>query len=167
MAENTKAVNSDDKANIIGEEKTTVTSFLTLEDVLGLDNDKLTAVATGEFETEKIGVIPFSAIDYTEYKQAKKDCMRITVEDGAVQTNVDDDKLMIKIILLAVDKDTRSNFTFASKALLEKLGVVTADAVVGKLLSPGEIVNFAVAVQNLSGFGAKKQKQDADAVKNS
>ena len=74
---------------------------------------------------------------------------------------------MVKIIILAVDKDTRSNFTFASKALLEKLNVRTADAAVGSLLSPGEIVNFAVAIQNASGFGAKKQKQDADAIKNS
>jgi len=152
---------------IIGEEKTTVKTFLTLEDVLGIDNDTLTAIASSEFETEKLGAVPFSALDYNEYKQAKKDCMQISVQDGVVNTKVDDDKLMVKIILLAVDKDTRSDFTFANKALLEKLGVVTADAVVGVLLSPGEIVNFAVAIQNISGFGDKKAKQDAEAVKNS
>lgn len=157
----------NEKAKIIGEEEATVMSFLTLEDILGRDNDALTAVAQGEFECEKLGVIPFSAIDYTEYKQAKKDCMSISIQDGAVNTQVDDDKLMVKIILLAVDKDERSNFTFASKALLDKLNVHTADAVVGKLLSPGEIVNFAVAIQNISGFGAKKAKQRADEIKNS
>lgn len=167
MAEIKKAVNTEEKVNIIGEEKATVTSFLTLEDVLGRDNDELTAVAQGTFTTEKLGVIPFSAIDYSEYKQAKKDCLQISVQDGAVNTQVDDDKLMVKIILLAVDKDDRSNFTFASKALLDKLSVVTADAVVGKLLTPGEIVNFAVAIQNLSGFGKKKAEQDAKDIKNS
>lgn len=162
----TNNVNNDDKVKMLGEEQATVASFLSLEDVLGLDTDKLTAVAQGTFDTEKLGTIPFSAIDYSEYKQAKKDCMQITVKDGVVNTTVDDDKLMIKIILLGVDKDTRSNFTFASKALLEKFDVHTADAVVGTLLSPGEIVNFAVAIQNLSGFGPKKVAKDAEAVKN-
>ena len=167
MATNTKAVNTEEKVNVIGEEQATVASFLTLEDILGRDTDALTAVAKGTFDSEKLGTIPFCAIDYTEYKQAKKDCLQISVQDGAVNTQVDDDKLMVKIILLAVDKDERSNFTFASKALLEKLAVHTADAVVGKLLSPGEIVNFAVAIQNLSGFGKKKAEQDAKDIKNS
>ena len=168
MATNTKAVNNDDKVKILGEEEATVKSFLSLEDVLGLDTEKLTALAMGTYETERLGTVAFTAIDHTEYKQAKKDCVSINVgNDGNVQTSIDDDKLMVKIIILAVDKDTRSNFTFASKALLEKLNVRTADAAVGSLLSPGEIVNFAVAIQNASGFGAKKQKQDADVIKNS
>ena len=156
----------NEKAKILGEEETTVASYLSLEDVLGIDNDKLTAVAKGEFDTEKLGTIPFSAINHTEYKQAKHDCLKIDVVDGAVQTNVDDDKLMVKIVLLAVDKDDRSNFTFANKALLEKLNVHTADAALGVLLSPGEIVNFAVAVQNISGFGKKQAKKDEEAIKN-
>ena len=157
----------EDKAKILGEETENIQTFLTLEDVLGRDTDELTALATGVFDTEKLGPVPFTAIDYAEYRQAKKDCMKISVEDGIVNTSIDDDKLMVKIILLAVDKDARSNFTFASKALLEKLDVPTADAVVGKLLSPGEVTNFAVAIQNLSGFSRKKAKKDAEDIKNS
>lgn len=164
MAASTK---NEDKAKIIGEETESIQSFLTLEDVLGKDTDKLTALAKGVFDTEKLGPMPFTAIDYAEYRQAKKDCMKISVEDGIVNTSIDDDKLMLKIVLLAVDKDDRSNFTFASKALLEKLDVPTAEAVVGKLLSPGEITNFAVAVQNISGFSKKKAKKDAEDIKNS
>lgn len=164
MATNTK---KDDKAKILGEEAESIQTFLTLEDVLGKDVNELTALAKSVYSTEKLGDIPFTAIDFSEYKQAKKDCMKISVEDGVVNTTVDDDKLMVKIILIAVDKDDRSNFTFASKALLEKLGVPTADAVLGKLLSPGEITNFAVAIQDISGFSKKKAKKDAEDIKNS
>lgn len=145
-----------------------VTSFLSLEDILGKDADALKAVPQGEYETEKLGVIPFTALTYAEYKQAKKDCVKFTPDgSGGVKTEIDDDRLMLKVVLLGVDKDTRSNFTFANKALLEKLDVVTAEGAVGVLLSPGEIVNFAVAIQNASGFGKKKQKEDSEAIKNS
>ena len=54
----------------MGEEEATVTSFLSLEDVLGLDTEKLTALATGTYETERLGTVAFTAIDHTEYKQA-------------------------------------------------------------------------------------------------
>lgn len=66
-----------------------------------------------------------------------------------------------------VDKDQRSNFTFANGALLKKLGVHTAEGALSILLPPGEIVNFAVAVQNASGFGNKAKKKVKDSVKNS
>ena len=142
--------------------------FLSLEDILGKDTDELTAEKQGHFVTEKLGAVPFTAISYDDYKQAKKDCVSYSQDDnGVIQTKVDDDKLMTKIVILAVDKDPRSNFTFASKALLEKLGVVTAEGALGKLLSPGEVVNFAVAVQNASGFGNKAKKKVKDSVKNS
>ena len=74
---------------------------------------------------------------------------------------------MTKIVILAVDKDQRSNFTFANGALLKKLGVHTAEGALSTLLPPGEIVNFAVAVQNASGFGNKAKKKAKDSVKNS
>ncbi len=147
---------------------TPVKPFLSLEDVLGKDTEEMKAVAQGEYETEKLGVVPFSALTHPEYKQAKRDCVKFVPDStGNVQTEIDDDRLMVKVIILAVDKDTRSNFTFANKALLEKFGVATAEAVVGILLSPGEIVNFAMAIQNASGFGKKKQKEDSEAIKNS
>lgn len=142
--------------------------FLSLEEILGRDTEELTKEAQGHFTTSKLGNVPFTAISYDDYKQAKKDCVTYEQDDsGIIQTKVDDDKLMTKIVILAVDKDNRSNFTFANGALLKKLGVFTAEMALGKLLSPGEIVNFAVAVQNASGFGTKKKKQVKDSVKNS
>lgn len=142
--------------------------YLSLEDILGKDTAELTALVEDEFETTKLGPVPFTAIDHDEYKQAKRDCVKITPDgNGGVKTDVDDDRLMVKLVILAVDKDKRSSFTFANKALLEKLGVRTAEGAVSKLLPPGEIVNFAVKIQNASGFGKKKQKEDSEAVKNS
>lgn len=142
--------------------------FLSLEEILGKDTEELTREAQGQFITSKLGTIPFTAISYDDYKQAKKDCVTYDQDDnGVIQTKVDDDKLMTKIVILAVDKDKRSDFTFANGALLKKLGVFTAEMALGKLLSPGEIVNFAVKVQNASGFGTKKKKQVKDSVKNS
>ena len=143
-------------------------SFLSLDDILGRDTEEMKAVAQGQYETEKLGAVPFSALTYPEYKQAKKDCVKFTPDNsGGITTEIDDDRLMVKIVILAVGKDTRSDFTFAHKPLLDKFGAATAEALVGVLLSPGEIVNFAVAVQNASGFGKKKQKENAEAVKNS
>lgn len=142
--------------------------FLSLDEILGKSTEELTAEKQGHFVTEKLGAIPFTSISYDDYKQAKKDCVSYDQgEDGVIQTNVDDDKLMTKIIILAVDKDPRSDFTFANSALLRKLGVFTAEGALGKLLSPGEVVNFAVAVQNASGFGTKAKKQVKNSVKNS
>jgi hypothetical protein len=142
--------------------------FLSLEEILGKDTEELTREAQGHFTTSKLGTIPFTAISYDDYKQAKKDCVTYEQDDnGIIQTKVDDDKLMTKIVILAVDKDKRSDFTFANGALLKKLGVFTAEMALGKLLSPGEIVNFAVKVQNASGFGTKKKKQIKESVKNS
>lgn len=142
--------------------------FLSLEEILGIDTETLTAQKQGYFMTEKLGAIPYTAISYDDYKQAKKDCVTYSQdEDGVIQTKVDDDKLMTKIVILAVDKDPRSNFTFANGALLKKLGVHTAEGALGKLMAPGEVVNFAVAVQNASGFGNKAKKKVKDSVKNS
>lgn len=141
------------------------TCFLSLEDILGMDTSALTAEKQGHFVTEKLGAIPFTAISYADYKLAKKDCVTYEQgEDGVIQTKVDDDRLMTKIVILAVDKDKRSNFTFANKELLKKLGVFTAEGALSKLLMPGEVVNFAVAVQNASGFGNKAKKKVKDSV---
>jgi hypothetical protein len=142
--------------------------YISLEEVLSKDTATLTAVAQGEFETEKLGAVPYTALDHSEYKQIKKDCVKMVPNGtGGMDPEVDDDKMMVRVIIRAVDKDERSSFTFANKALLEKLGVTTADEAVAKLLSPGEIINFAVAVQNDSGFGQKAKKEAQDKVKNS
>lgn len=152
---------------IEGDAAGTVKVFITLEDILGKDQAELTALAMGDFETSKLGVIPFMALNHAEYKAAKKDCMQMVPNGtGGMVPDLDDDKLMIKVIIAAVDKDERSSFTFANKQLIEKLGVVTAEAAVAKLLSPGEIFKMAIEVQNLSGFGEKAVKETKDAVKN-
>lgn len=145
-----------------------MTKFISLEDILGKDVEVLTAVKQGAFETEKLGAVPYTAIDYTEYKQIKKDCVRMVPNrTGGMEPEVDDDKMMLRVVISAVHKDTRSTFTFANKELLAKLGVTTADEAASKLLSPGEIMNFAVAVQGDSGFGQMATKERQDDVKNS
>lgn len=164
VKENTGAsVTTEDDAN----KQENAPKFLSLDEILGKDTKELTAEKQGYFETERLGAIPFTSISYEDYKLAKKDCLSYEQnDDGVITTKVDDDKLMVKIVVLAVDKDNRSDFTFANKALLGKLGVFTAEGALGKLLSPGEIVNFAVAVQNASGFGSKNKKKVKDSVKN-
>lgn len=145
-----------------------IKKYATLEDILNTDNDNLTKLDTGEYEVDKLGVIPFTAIDHAEHKQIKKDCMKMVPNGtGGMVPELDDDKLMLEVIVTAVDKDPRSNFTFANKGLLDKLGVTTANAAVGLLLKPGEIFNMAIEIQNLSGFGEKAKKEVKDAVKNS
>lgn len=152
--------------------------FISLEDVLGKDAAALTAVKQGEYEVEKLGAVPYTAINQAEYKQIKSDCVKMVPNGtGGMEPEVDDDKMMARVVIRAVDKDTRSNFTFASKALLEKLTeanakegkppVTTADEAISLLLPPGEIIKFAVEVQNASGFGPKAAKATQEAVKNS
>lgn len=142
--------------------------YISLDEVLGKDNAELEEVKQGEFEAEKLGLIPYSAVDHSDYKQAKKDCItHVPNGTGGMDTDLDDDKLMVRLIIAAVAKDKRSSFTFANKQLLNKLGVAAADQAVSKLLSPGEIYNLAIDIQNLSGFGERKQKEDAEKVKNS
>lgn len=145
-----------------------MSKFINLEDILTKDIEVLTALKQGEVEVEKLGAIPVTAIDNPEYKQVKKDCMKMVPNGtGGMYPEVDDDKMMIRVIIAAVDKDKRSNFTFANKQLLEKLGVTTADEAVTKLLSPGEIVNAATDIQELSGFGQKAKKAREEEIKNS
>lgn len=143
-------------------------AYVTLEDILGKDQAELTALKQDDYDTEKLGNLPFTAIDHAEYKVAKKSCMK-NVPDGSggMTLDLDDDKLMLEIIVAGVGKDTRSNFTFADAGLLKKLGVVTATGAAAKLLSPGEIFNLAVKIQDLSGFGKKAALEVKEAVKNS
>jgi hypothetical protein len=145
-----------------------MSKFINLEDILTKEVEVLTALKKNEITAEKLGLIPVTAIDSPEYKQIKKDCMKMVPNGtGGMYPEVDDDKMMIRVIIAAVDKDERSNFTFANKQLLDKLGVTTADDAVTKLLSPGEIVNAAADIQDLSGFGQKAKKAQEAEVKNS
>lgn len=145
-----------------------VTNFISLEDVLAKDLQDLAPVTQGAFTVEKLGDIPYSSIEYDEYKAMKKACTKMVPNGtGGMRTDIDEDKLMIMIVVEAVDKDKRTSFTFRNKGLLDKLGVVTDQGAVTKLLKPGEIVNFAVKIQNDSGFGKTAEKAASDAVKNS
>lgn len=141
--------------------------YLSLEDILGKENEELQSLDMGEFTTRKLGTIPFTAISYAEYKQIKKDCIKAVPNGtGGMTREIDDDKLMLRVIVAAVDKDTRSTLTFKNKKLLEKLGVVTADEAVENLLDAGEVVLLASEIQDVSGFTEKTQQEEADAVKN-
>lgn len=145
-----------------------MSNFITLEDVLAKDSAALAELRKGQIESDRLGTIPVTALEQPEYKQAKRDCIKMVPNGtGGMVPEIDDDKLMVKVVIAAVDKDQRSNFTFANKALLEKLGVGTAEQAVQKLLYPGEISKAAIVVQELSGFGQKAAKEVTDAVKNS
>lgn len=142
--------------------------LISLEDILGKDTQELNQVKEETFEVEKLGTVPYSALDHSEYKVCKKDCMKMVPNGtGGMVPELDDDKLMVKVIIAAVDKDKRSNFTFANKKLLDKLGVVSADQAVDALVAPGEVFRWAVEIQNLSGFGQKAKQQLSEEVKNS
>lgn len=142
-------------------------NYASLAAILGKDDGELTAVKQGEQEIEKLGLTPFSAVDHKEYKAAKKDCIKMIPNGtGGMVPDLDDDKLMIKLIVTAVDKDKRSDFTFANKELLAKLKIVSADEAVSQLVAPGEIYNMAMAIQELSGFGPKAKKKLEIDVKN-
>lgn len=147
--------------------------FTKLDTILSKDTEELTSLKKGEYETEKLGLLPYTAIDHNEYKAAKKQCVKMIPDGtGGMEPDVDDDKLMVKIIIEAVDKDDRTDFSFANKKLLDKLDketdkdVIKAEQAVSMLLAPGEIYNMAVKIQNLSGFGKKAKKEKEEEVKN-
>jgi hypothetical protein len=144
-----------------------MTKLISLEDVLAKDVKELTELKQGTFDVEKLGTVAFTAIDHNEYKQIKRDCTKnVPDKTGGYMPEVDDDKMMIKVIITAVDKDKRTTFTFLNKDLLQKLDVVSAESAVVKLLEPGEVLNMAIAIQGLSGFGAKAEKEQAEEIKN-
>jgi hypothetical protein len=149
--------------------------IISLEDILGRNQEELTALKRGTFTAEKLGTVAFCEIDQPEYKTIKKDCMKMVPDPkggrGAMTPELDDDKLMLKLVVAAVDKeskqpDARSNFTFANKQLLEKLGVVAADQAAAKLLSIGEIYQAAMGIQEVCGFTDKAQEEEAEEIKN-
>jgi len=143
-------------------------TFISLEEILGKDVQDLSTLTQGTFTSQAIGTIPYTSVDFAEYKSMKTTCVKqVPNGTGGMKPEIDDDKLMQLLIIEAVDKDERSTFTFRDKRLLEKFGVLTDVAVVGKLLKPGEILQFALAIQEDSGFGQQAQKDTADAVKNS
>lgn len=152
--------------------------FITLEMILSKDAEELSPVSLGEFHIPRLGAtIPFASLTAEEQKQARKDC-RSTVRQGKqLVPQVDDEKMMMKLIVQAVDKDKRSTFSFANKALMEHLTkvneaqglkpVLTAEQAVAAMLKPGEITDFAVAIQDLCGFGPENGEEIAEQVKNS
>lgn len=147
--------------------------FATLESILGKDTEALTALKQGVFTSERLGDIAFTAIDYKEFKQAKTDSIKMVPNGtGGLVPDVDEDKLMIEVIVLAVEKDKRSDFSFANSQIIAKLqesdpNVITATHAVQKLLLPGEIYVFATEIQGLSGFGPQAAKEAKEDIKNS
>ncbi|MCM3789422.1 hypothetical protein M3221_13535 [Domibacillus indicus] len=128
--------------------------FVSLEDVLGKDPKILTQTKEGVIKAERLGgKIPITSLTPDEHAQIKKDCTYMDkLPNKRYAPQIDDDKLMIRVIIAAVHKDQRSNFSFKDKSLLKKLGVQTADQAVKELLFPGEITAAAMVVQDISGF---------------
>lgn len=152
-----------------------MSKIINLEDVLGKEAGQLTKLKRGTFTAEKLGEVAFCEIDAVEYKGIKKDCMKMVPDPkgtrGAMVPELDDDKLMIKLVIAAVDKETkqpdaRSNFTFANEKLLTKLEVVAADQAVNKLMAIGEIFKAAMNIQEVCGFTDQAVEEEADAIKN-
>ncbi|MEK4879337.1 phage tail assembly chaperone [Paenibacillus sp. FSL R5-0908] len=145
------------------------TSFLNLADILGRDTAELSKLETGEFPVAKLGgSIPWTAITQPEYKDAKKGCLHIKKgkRGQAQDMEFDDDKMKVRLIITAVDKDKRSDFSFANKQLLDKLGVISAEQALELLVNPGEIHNWAIEIQDASGFSSESQDEVADDIKN-
>lgn len=155
-------VNTEKEAVVAGQQ------FVSLELILGKESEELTGLAQDVVTSEKLGNLPVTALSNPEYKKIKKDCMTFTKgENGRMVPDLDDDKLMLLVYIEAVHKDTRSNFTFRSKELIAKLGVVTAEQAAEALLSPGEIFKGAIVVQDISGFGDKAEQKAKEEIKNS
>ncbi|TVX92224.1 phage tail assembly chaperone [Paenibacillus agilis] len=148
---------------------TKTASFLSLDDILTRDTKDLAKLPQGEFFVTKLqGKVPWTTVDQPEYKAAKKGCFKLkpTKKGQKPEMDFDDDKLKIRLIIEVVDKDPRSDFTFASKPLLEKLGVTTAEQAVERLVSPGEIHNWAMEIQETAGFSDEAQEEAAEDIKN-
>lgn len=150
--------------------------YATLNDILGLDTDVLTTLETSEFTSKKLGVIPYTEVEPGEYAGMKKKAYKTKVSGSGrknqnVEMDFDDELLKVMLIIEAVEKDKRSDFTFASKALIEKLSkkddnVVTAVDVVRKLLSIGEINDWAIDIQDISGITEQAKEEQVEAIKN-
>lgn len=145
-----------------------MSNFVDLSKILGTEAAELTALKQGEATSDKLGTVPFTALNFEKYKEVKKDCMKMvkTKNKGRLVPEMDEDLLMVKVIIAAVDKDTRSEFSFANKALLDHLGVITAVKAVEALLSPGEILHFATEIQEVSGFTAEEDEELEAEIKN-
>lgn len=145
------------------------TGFLSLDDILSRDKKELDQLPQGEFWVSRLGgKVPWTTVTQPEYKAAKKGCLNIKPGKRGQKPEMefDDDKLKVRLIIEAVDKDTRSDFSFANKQLLDKLGVVTAEQAVDTLVNPGEIHNWAVEIQDAAGFSDSAQEEAADDIKN-
>ena len=143
-------------------------TFISLDTILDRSNDDIKATSEGEFEIEGLGLVPYTSVDHDEYKAIKKATTKMVPNGtGGMHSDVDEDEMMLQLIVEAVHKDKRSTFTFRDKRMLDKFGVTKDTSVVKKIMKPGEVVKFALAIQNASGFGKKAQAEASDAVKNS
>jgi len=161
----------------MSKENQEVKGFLSLDVVLGRNTLELAELPTGEFYVSRLGgLVPWTAIDQNEYKNAKKGCLTLKAAGkGRQDVEFDDDKMKVRLIVAAVDKDKRSDFSFASKQLLDKLTeasvakggdkINTAEQAVAFLVSPGEIHDWAMDIQDAAGF-ADKDDELADDIKN-
>ena len=145
-------------------------TYVSLEEVLGKKAEELKAVVLGEIDASKLGgKLPVTSFDNDVFKQIKKDCTEYRKEgkNGRMIPVIDEDKLMVEVIVAAVHADERSDFTFRSPQLLQKLDVITAGEAAELLLSPGEIARGAQEVQEICGFNGEAAEARAEDVKNS
>jgi len=125
--------------------------MVSLDLVLGLKDDEITALPKGEYQTKRLGLVPLRAITPEELKEVRKDS---AVRNKAGQiTDIDEDLMAALMWTKALDT-SRTDFDFGNPELLKKLGVTTKVQVVRKLLLVGEIQMGCLYIKDLSGFSA-------------
>ena len=111
--------------------------------------------AFGEIQTEvmvKGFDFPFviRSISEGENKQLRKSCQRTTIDRRTKQKTVETDTDLYNnrlVIACCVDPN------FKDAKLQEKFKVMGAEALIDKILKPGQFIDLLLAVQDINGYG--------------
>lgn len=105
--------------------------------------------------TAEISISPFpfpfvvKSITEGENKQIRKSCQKITVDKKTHQKQIDTDTDLYNSRLV-VACCVEPNFKDAE--LQEKFGVRGAEALIDRILNPGQYTNLLLAIQEINGF---------------
>lgn len=152
--------------------ETNVVKMVSLHDILARPAEELAEIGKGTFTTRKLGIIPYSAPSANEMGAIQRKCMTLTTVKKQQQVELDQVRMQILMIIDAVHKDERSDFTFKSPELLAHLqeaepGIVSAEHAVNFLLSVGEINAWATEMQLTMGMTEEQLEAEMNATKNS
>ena len=108
---------------------------------------------TANAEVELAGFpYPFAvkSIDEGENKELRKSCQRVSYDKKTHQKSVETDQDLYNNRLVAACC-VEPNFKDAD--LQKRYGVVGVEALIDKLLKPGQFIELLLAVQEVNGFG--------------